>query len=133
MIFATTLLAAIILMTVAFVLKVGALSFGAALLWVVFAIHCYGLSAHPGGGAWDIYYALYFLGFGMVLLCAFMPALMKPKKADVKEDIFLDEFDQQEKDWNDLQRGTRIPRMGRYRKKMNSKAVKSKWRDEPGV
>jgi hypothetical protein len=101
------------MMSVAYALKKTSLAFGAAILWVVFAIHCYGMSVYPSTEVWDIYYGLVWLGVGMVLLCTLEPAIMKPRKQDVKEDVYVDDIDKAEKEYHKYKKQTRIPRFNK--------------------
>lgn len=105
--------ASIILMTVAYTLKKAALAFGAAIIWIVFTVHCYGMSGYSATGIWDIYYGLVWLGVGMVLLCVLEPAVMKQRNQDKKEDVFVDDLEKVEKEYEGYRRQTRLPRLGR--------------------
>lgn len=79
--------------------------------WAIFGIYSYGLSVTPDTGTWDIYYAIFFLSMGMILLCILEPVIMKPQE-NPKEDLTIDEVDKTESDMQKLMKGTRIPRLG---------------------
>jgi hypothetical protein len=108
---AILLFASITMMVVAYAFKKGAIAFMAATMWVVFLIYCYTQSTLPVTGVWDIYAGLLFLGLSGALLCALEPVIMKPRKEDVKDDIFVDDIDNFEKDLKNYSRQTRIPRV----------------------
>ena len=113
--FATLLGASIVMLFIAYHFKKAALAYAAAGLWITFAVYSYALSATPAGAPWDIYYALTWVGVGMVLMCALEPTIMKDRQEDLEGDIKLSEVDSIEKQFDDLSKQTRIPRIGRKR------------------
>lgn len=108
---------ALALSITAYALKKALLAFAAGGAWIVFAVYCYTLSATPSTGDWDIYYAAFFLGCGMVLASILEPAIMRPRKQDMKDDIYLDDLDKYEKEWEDFSHRSRIPSLRKHRRR----------------
>ncbi len=54
------------------------LSFVAAGAWLLLGVYSYTNSA----ATWDIYYALFWLSMGMIVVCVLVPAALKEKKED---------------------------------------------------
>lgn len=72
-----------------FALKSGRtiLAFASAGAWVILGVYSYTQST----ATWDIYYALFWLSMGMVLVCVLVPAVLREKK---EEDISADDIDE---------------------------------------
>jgi hypothetical protein len=113
MLLVTLLIGSIALTAIAFSLKKAALAFMAAILWIVFAVDAYSISATPTTGVWDMYFALVWLGVAGILLCVLEPAIMRQKKEDAKEDVFVDDIDKYQEELNSYARQTRLPRLRR--------------------
>lgn len=98
----------------AFIARKAWLAFAGAGGWMIFAVYCYTKSVTPTTGNWDVYFAAFFLGCGLVLVCMLEPAIMREPKKDKGEDLTLnevDQVDQLESDMQSLYRQTRIPRL----------------------
>ena len=84
-----TLLAILAFMTTCFtiatyVFKKPVLAFAGAGGWVIFGVYSYTMSV----AAWDIYYGIFFLAMGMVIVCVLEPILMRQKKDELSEDVY---------------------------------------------
>jgi len=84
-----TLLAILAFMTTCFtiatyVFKKPVLAFAGAGGWVIFGVYSYTMSV----AAWDIYYGIFFLAMGMVIVCVLEPILMRQKKDELSDEIY---------------------------------------------
>ena len=81
---------ALSLMTIAYTFKRGYLMWAAAPAWLIFGLYNRSLSTQT----WDLYFGLFLIAsVGMVLLCIVEAVLIKPKKQDVKEDMYAEDLD----------------------------------------
>ena len=86
----------------------------AMVFWVVAGIWSYTMSTTPTTTIWDMHYALFFVCLlGGPLMCLGMALTMRDPKEDQIGDIYVDDLDRQEKENEDLWRGTRAPAIGR--------------------
>ena len=79
---------------IAFYLRKPALAFAAGGAWIILAVYSYTQSL----AEWDIYYALFFLGAGMTLMCALEPAIMREKVSPQEEPPLLSDDDKYTED-----------------------------------
>ncbi len=101
---AILLLLALSLMLAGYIVRRAVLAFGAAGGWALLCIYAITLSAHP----WDIYYGLGFLAFGLAVVSALEPMIMREKTAGT-EDEKLDDIGKAEKVWHGI-RNRRKPK-----------------------
>ncbi len=116
--------AALVLTIAGYLRRQATLTFAAAGFWVVFAVYAYTLSATPKTGIWDTNYGMFFICVGLVIVCSLEPVIMRPPKAEEKEDIYLSDIDKLESDYDELAKQTRIPRIGRMYRARRSKPAK---------
>ena len=107
------LFAALIATTLTFVFKHGVTGFLGAGIWLLTGLISYSLSS----GGWDVYRGLFLMSAAMVIAMAFLPLVLNSKKEDDKDDISLSDIDRFEKDWDELNRGTRVPRLRRSQRR----------------
>lgn len=65
--------------TMAYVFRKGALGFGAAFCWLILGIYAYTLSSTPSTDTWDIYFGLFWMSMGLMLVSALEVMVMKEK------------------------------------------------------
>jgi sugar phosphate permease len=104
---------ALVGMVAAFAIRKAAIAFASGAVWLLAGLQARSFSIYPLTGTWDIYYGLFMVCCGLVLLCVLEPAIMRQKKEDVKDDITVDEIDEYEKEWSRYNKGTRVPRIRR--------------------
>lgn len=77
------------LMIATFALKSGRriLAFATAGAWMVLGAYCYTKYVT----LWDVYYALFWLSAGMVIVCALIPVILRERKEDVAEEDYGDD------------------------------------------
>ena len=74
-----------LVMTIAtYVLKKPVLAFAGAGFWLLFGVYCYVLSVV----AWDIYYGLFVLSAGMLIVCVLEPILMRQKNDELSDAVW---------------------------------------------
>lgn len=97
------------LMAASLWLKRGPLALAAIIPWLLVSLTAYSMST----GGWDVYYGLFWMGFGLDLLCIVEAVLIKPKPEDAKDDLYAEDITPTERYNDRLWRGTRAPKIGR--------------------
>ena len=75
---------AIIFTIATYVLKKPVLAFAGGGFWMLCGAHCYTLSVV----AWDIYYGMFVLSIGMLLVCVLEPILMRQKHDELSDAVW---------------------------------------------
>jgi hypothetical protein len=108
---------ALALMFMALMFKRPSLAWAAMLPWIVFGFF---IKAQLSTADYDIYYWIFWLCvLGLPLLCMTEALILRPKRAEEKQDFYLDEGEQMAKDWEEMS-SPGIPRLRsrrRYKKR----------------
>lgn len=106
------LVMALVLMGMAFYFKKQSLAFGAIGGWLLLGVQAYTLST----AVWDIYFALFFISMGFVIVSAIEAMALREKKEEPPSDAedSLDEYFKAMDDYNkDMDRHRRVIGRGR--------------------
>lgn len=107
---------ALALVITGYALRKPLFAFASSGAWIILAVYSYTQSTTPPTGTWDTYYALFFLSIGMTIASALEPAIMKPREP-IQEDVYATDIDRFQKEYDDLQKQARIPRIGGKKRK----------------
>lgn len=112
------------------------LAFAGGGFWVLLGLYMYSQSVYPTTEVWDIYYGGFWVCIGLVIVCVLEPAIMRnPKEKLETEDMDISEVDGIDKEYEDLAKQTRGPRLGgggAYARSARSRGSKSKSKPKIG-
>ena len=106
------LVMALVLMGMAFYFKKQSLAFGAIGGWLLLGVQAYTLST----AVWDIYFALFFISMGFVIVSAIEAMALREKKEEPppEEMDSLDQYNEDMDAWNkDMDRHRKVVGRGR--------------------